>query len=192
MAAIHLFKYREKLQLASPLGRLLFCSFLTHFEPGAPDRGGGPRDLADTGTIDCVIPVPLHRRKYRKRGFNQAWLLVRRWPRYLAQAGEVSREAKKPERSLELVPGALIRNRWTDSQTGFNRVERQRNVRSAFALAKGAKVLGKRVLLVDDVYTTGSTAEACAAVLLSGGARSVDLLTLACAPAPILDKQIPK
>lgn len=190
MAVIHLLKYREKVQLAPPLGRLLFLAFLTHFEnetsgegtdsAGVPladgDRGalvdGGSESSTDGGGIDLVIPVPLHGRKHRQRGFNQAWLLVRRWPRHMASFGG-SGLAPAVE------PSVLVRRRWTESQTGFKKAERLRNVRNAFALAPGAQLKGKRVLLVDDVYTTGATAEECANVLLAGGAASVDLLTLA-------------
>ncbi len=230
MAVIHLLKYREKVQLAPPLGRLLFLAFLTHFERGnsveqagaegealaaggayasvgsgsessvgggsessvgggsESSVGSGPESSvgggaefsvdgrgelsADGGGIDLVIPVPLHRRKHRQRGFNQAWLLVRHWPRYMTSLG-------KGGSAPAVEPSVLVRRRWTESQTGFKKAERLRNVRNAFSLESGAQLKGKRVLLVDDVYTTGATAEECASVLLAGGAASVDLLTLA-------------
>jgi ComF family protein len=106
-----------------------------------------------------VVPVPLHRSKQRARGFNQAVDLARRM-------------------SLPMVP-ALERVRKTPSQTDLPAAERHANVRGAFSLTRGARLRGAVVVVVDDVSTTGATLEACAAVLLEGGAREVRALTLA-------------
>ena len=85
------------------------------------------------------------------------------------------------DRRARLIPDLLRRRRWTGSQAGLRARERRRNVREAFELPPrwAAEVAGKVVLLVDDVLTTGATAEACAGVLQRGGARHVDVLTLA-------------
>lgn len=116
---------------------------------------------------DLIAPVPLHWRRLLMRRYNQAQLLARALAR--AEAG------------ARLAPDLLRRRRWTGSQAGLRAKERRRNVREAFDIHPrwAAEVAGKTVLLVDDVLTTGATAEACARVLQRGGARHVDVLTLA-------------
>lgn len=115
---------------------------------------------------ELVAPVPLHWRRLFTRRYNQAVLLARC----------VSSASK-----ARLVPDLLRRARWTGSQAGLKAQDRRRNVRRAFELHPrwAATVKGKTVLLVDDVLTTGATVEACAYALQRGGARHVDVLTLA-------------
>ncbi len=129
-------------------------------------RAGG--DLL--AEADLVAPVPLHWRRLFMRRYNQAQLLAR----------IVVREAPGGAR-LRLAPDLLRRRRWTGSQTGLRAEQRRGNVRQAFDIHPrwSAEVAGKAVLLVDDVLTTGATAEACARILQRGGARHVDVLTLA-------------
>jgi competence protein ComFC len=112
------------------------------------------------GRFDAVCSVPLHKKRRRKRGFDQAELLARR----------IAEELRIP-----FVRGAQ-RTRNTPTQTKLNRQQRQENVRDAFA---PAKPVSGRVLLVDDVLTTGATAAACAQALIKAGAGSVFLLTFA-------------
>ncbi|MDI1283074.1 MAG: ComF family protein [Reyranella sp.] len=116
---------------------------------------------------DLIAPVPLHWRRLLARRYNQAQLLARA----LARGGT----------SARLAPDLLRRRRWTGSQGGLRARERRRNVREAFDIHPrwAAEVAGKTVLLVDDVLTTGATAEACARILQRGGACHVDVLTLA-------------
>lgn len=124
-------------------------------------------DLAadlDRGAYDVIIPVPLHRARLRWRGFNQAALL----------GAEIARRLSCP---LEVT--ALSRIRPTQPQTARDRNERARNVRRAFAVRSPSVVAGRRVLLVDDVMTTGATADECARVLRDAGARRIDVFTLA-------------
>lgn len=113
--------------------------------------------------VDSVVPVPLHPARLRERGFNQAALLAREMARQVGLVVDVR---------------TLTRRRATASQVGLNAVQRKENVRGAFGCSEGSLV-GRRVLLVDDVCTTGSTLEACALALKRGGARSVRALTLA-------------
>jgi len=113
--------------------------------------------------VDVVVPVPLHTSRLRQRGYNQAALLAREF------AGQLS---------LPLNEQAMIRQRQTASQTALNAMERRANVADAF-LCLDQGLAGKRVLLVDDVCTTGATLEACAAALFHHGAATVWGLTVA-------------
>lgn len=122
--------------------------------------------LADA---DLVAPVPLHWRRLFTRRYNQAQLLAR-----IAVAAAPSTRAR-------LVPDLMRRRRWTGSQSGLAPKQRHDNVRRAFDLNPrwASQVAGKSVLLIDDVLTTGATLETCTRVLQRGGARHVDVLTLA-------------
>jgi ComF family protein len=160
LTLIHRFKYSGKTGLADPLGRLLFDEFRRRWPPG---------------DIDLISPVPLHTRRFRRRGYNQAYLLIRRWPHLAADAGMAPG-------AVVIVREALARRRRTDHQVGMTREERDTNIRGAFSVDDPDRVAGRRVLLVDDVLTTGSTADECARTLLASGAARVDLLTLAQAP----------
>ena len=142
---------------------------------GRPMILGGVRVECDFGLeghsdADIVAPVPLHWRRLLARRYNQAQLLAR----------AVVRQAEDRAR-LRLVPDLLRRRRWTGSQSGLRAKERRGNVQAAFDIHPRwvGEVAGKTVLLVDDVLTTGATVEACARVLQRGGARHVDVLTLA-------------
>ncbi len=154
LALLHRFKYGGCAELAGPLAMLLQAAFRRHF-PG--------------GCIDAVIPVPLHAKRLRRRGFNQAELLVRSW-QALDPPGEAART---------LMSEVLIRHRQTPAQAGLARKQRMVNLHGAFSVAPNAEVSGLRVLLVDDVYTTGATVRECASVLTGAGAGQVDVLTLA-------------
>jgi ComF family protein len=123
----------------------------------------GSELLADA---DLIAPVPLHPRRLWSRRFNQAALL----------ALAIGRQT-----GVAVRPDLMRRRRNTPSQGRLSPAGRRRNVTGAFALAPGhrTRVMGKRVLLIDDVMTTGATAEACAKLLLRSGAQAVDLLALA-------------
>jgi ComF family protein len=150
--AIHAFKYERVFGLARPLAGFMAERLAPPFYP--PEA-------------DLILPVPLHRRRLRQRGFNQALLLAR------------SLYAPWPER---LHPDLLRRIRWTEPQINLTGPDRRRTVRRAFALTRPERVEGRQVLLVDDVFTTGATVNECARVLKRAGAETVLVLTLARVP----------
>jgi len=154
---IHKFKYEGKIQLATPLGMLLFSCFIKYWRNNEPD---------------VIIPVPLHIKRFRERGFNQAFLLIRDFCMLSEKAGIIN-----PSWVIE--KNVLVKNKKTDAQTGLDRKTRKTNVKNAFTLKQPEKIYKKRILIVDDVYTTGATIEECAGVLLREGAEKVEVLTLA-------------
>ena len=116
------------------------------------------------GAEALLVPVPLHRWRLWRRGFNQAVLI----------AASLGRRSATP-----IERDALVRVRATRMSQGLNRRQRAAYVRAAFRVARPAAVAGRNIVLVDDVYTTGATAEACARVLRRAGAQSVRVLTWA-------------
>ena len=150
---IHLLKYQAVRPAARPLGLALASAL-------RPLLADYPGDL-------LLVPVPLHHARRRSRGYNQAELIAR----------AALRALRDPR--LVLNPKALVRTRFTESQTGFTREERRRNLRGAFAVSNPARVRGRLVVLVDDVLTTGATADECSRILLRAGARQVLVATAA-------------
>jgi ComF family protein len=114
-----------------------------------------------------VVPVPLHVSKWRQRGFNQSELIVRA---ALNKSGGAN---------LQLGTNVLVRQRATVAQIGLTRHQRSENIRGAFRVAHPSRVVGRSVLLVDDVLTTGTTASECARVLRKVGAQAVFVATVA-------------
>ncbi len=127
---------------------------------GAIASGWMPSDLS---APEVLVPVPLHARRLRERGYNQSLLLSRGLRRVW---------------HADLAEGALRRTRYTQQQARLSMRRRWDNVRGAFALRRAEHVQGRRVLLVDDVMTTGMTADECARVLKDAGAARVEVFTL--------------
>lgn len=113
---------------------------------------------------DLVLPVPLHLQRLRARGFNQALVIAR---------------GCLPHWRSRIVTGLLLRGRPTTPQSLLKGKERRSNLKNAFTLSDPSKVAGRRVLLIDDVYTTGSTVNECSKILRSAGAARIEVLTLA-------------
>ena len=151
---IHLLKYEQVRPAANVLGRML---------------GEAIEDLRPWfAAKPVVVPVPLYARKLRQRGFNQADLIARAALKLMPTGNR-----------LELRAGALRRGRETQSQIGLSRHQRRENLRGAFAVAEPKEIASREVLLVDDVFTTGTTVSECARVLRRAGASKVFVATVA-------------
>ena len=146
---VHRFKYTHALHLREALGAWL--------------AAGLEDDRIRNQPFDAVVPVPLHPAREREREFNQALVL----------AEILALRAGKP-----LIED-LERIRYTTTQTQLHREERMENLRGAFSVRHAAGVIGRHLLLIDDIFTTGSTVEECSRVLRNAGAASVRVLTVA-------------
>ena len=150
---IHLLKYERVRPASNVLGRML-AEVITDLQPGF------------TGPVS-VVPVPLHHRKQRERGFNQSEVIAR-----------AALKLTNTER-LSLQPELLERRRETPSQIGLTQNQRRENLRGAFVALQPQKLAGREVLLVDDVLTTGTTAAECTRILRRAGATKVWVATVA-------------
>jgi len=157
---IHLLKYNGVRPAAAVLGRML-AEAIAALEPAFDEPRMFGRPIA-------VVPVPLYKTKFRERRFNQAELIAKAALKLLPAHS-----------NFELVSGGLQRTRETQSQIGLTSHQRRENLRGAFAVPCAAEIIGREVLLVDDVYTTGTTASECARVLRRAGAAQVWVATVA-------------
>ena len=147
---IHLFKYYQEKKLTKPLGR-----FLVNYLSDNKELLQG---------IDLIIPVPLHNNDLKKRGFNQSYLLAVEVGNYF---------------SIPVNKDLLIKNRITTSQVKLSKSERGKNLLKAFLVKKPKSLKNKNILLIDDVFTTGTTVTECSRELKKALARHVWVLTLA-------------
>jgi ComF family protein len=143
--------------IAIPLGHML-AQAIASLAPTAPESM-------------LVVPVPLHPRRERGRGFNQA--------RLLATSALRSLHRTHPHWRLELSPASLVRQRETSPQASLQPRQRRINLEHAFRVARPQQVKGRAILLIDDIVTTGATARACAQSLLDAGAATVFVAALA-------------
>lgn len=146
---IHLFKYSGRILIGELIGRVM-----------AEHR----YDSLSIPEFSLIIPVPLHPKKLRERGFNQSLVLGRQIAKKFA---------------IPLDFGTLKRRIDTKPQVNLGKSERIKNVKGAFMVKEKERIEGKKILLVDDVYTTGSTVNECARVLREAKASDVAVLTLA-------------
>jgi ComF family protein len=146
---IHRLKYDKKI----PLGKRLAQSL-------------GEKVACEKDFISCdlIIPVPLHRTRHRSRGFNQSQILA---------------EGISEVTNLPLIKDILKRKKNTQDQTYLNAQQRKENVRGAFVVTQPERIVGKQVILVDDVITTGATLNECARMLLNARAKKIFAVTLA-------------
>jgi len=146
---IHNLKYNNKTDVGILLGNLL---------------GERLKDSPLYQNIDLIIPVPLHHKKLRSRGYNQSAFIA---------AGTAEQSGVNFDEAI------LTRNRATETQTKKSRYNRYENMRGVFEVPNPEFIKGKHILLIDDVITTGATLEACASVLLNNGASKISIAALA-------------
>ena len=113
---------------------------------------------------DIIIPVPIHRKRKAQRGYNQTQLI----------ASRISKDLK-----IKLCDDVLIKSKNTIAQSKLNKNKRKQNIKGAFKILNAGKVQGKNILLIDDIYTTGSTVNECSKILTKAGAKVVGVLTIA-------------
>ena len=152
---IHLLKYNKKTGIMRTLEKII-RSYFNCLNSSFP-------------CLDLVVPIPLHRKKLRERGFNQAELIAKVVAKHL---------------QVRLIKGNLKRTKATVTQTSLDREERRRNLREAFTIKNRDEFQAKNVLLVDDVYTTGTTIKEAAKVLKQARVKDVYVFALARAPQP--------
>ena len=155
--AVHVLKFDNARVMARPLGGFLARAI--------------ERLMQNAPAEMLVVPVPLHARRERQRGFNQA--------RLLAGAALSELRKKHPEWQMTLASKTLIRHKQTAPQSGLTPRQRRLNLKEAFQVGEPESLRGRDCLLIDDVMTTGATARAAATVLLRAGAKSVRVATVA-------------
>ncbi len=148
---LHALKYRNRADLGILLGKWMYEEV---------KQGSFLMD------IDCLVPVPIHPKKKKVRGYNQAAILARGF-------AELS--------AIPLYEEVLLKMENTGSQTRLSRIARWENAQESFAIHSLEEIAGKHVLLIDDVITTGATLEACAGVLIKEANCKVSVLSVACA-----------
>lgn len=173
---IHLFKYHGKKNLAEPFGKLMAKQW---------ER--------EKKTIDYIISVPIHNNRFKERGYNPAQLLLNEIVKYFPyEINMLYNNTKNNENNPSFTKGGLggfsreslnilTRTRPTLPQYELNRKERELNIKGAFEINQGSieSVKNKTILLVDDIFTSGITANEIAGILLSAGVKEVYVLTLA-------------
>lgn len=149
---VHEIKYKNNPELAMHMGKLM---------------GIRMDNVIKTYCIDVCIPMPLHPKKLKKRGYNQAALLCK---------------GIETTGMIPMIEQVLVRRKHTATQTKKSRIERWDNVGDVFSVEQPESILGKHILLVDDVITTGASTEACAQTLFQAGAGMVSIAGLAFTP----------
>ncbi len=152
--AIHLFKFEKRTTLAKPLAQLMIRHISNDF------------NMAD---YDFILPIPIHKKRLRERGFNQATLL----------ANGIAKT-----KNIPVVTDVLVRHKNTSPQSSLDREARQTNIVGAFELQRKEVVQDKRILVLDDVFTTGATVREAVKVLWNADPVEIDVLTLARALDP--------
>lgn len=113
---------------------------------------------------DIIIPVPIHKKRKLKRGYNQTELIAKEIAKYT---------------NLKLEKNVLVKQKNTVMQSALTKAKRQQNIKNAFMVKNVEKVLNKKVLIFDDIYTTGSTVKECSKILYTSGVKNIGVLTIA-------------
>lgn len=148
---IHALKYDGKFNVGKHLGKKLANELRNKF---------------DEWEIDLIVPVPLHHLRRAERGYNQSFFIAKGIESVL---------------KIRVRPNLLKRNRFTETQTSMNLVERKENMKDAFSVRRKKTIARKRILLLDDVITTGSTISECGKILLENGASKIFAASVAIA-----------
>ena len=151
--AIHLFKFQKRTGLAKPLIQLM----LTHLP-----------DDCRIEDYDFILPIPIHKKRLRERGFNQSRLLA---------------EGIAKAKGVPMATNIFVRHKNTKAQSSLAGRERQENITDAFELRKPDAIFGKHLLLIDDVFTTGATIREAVKELWNADPGEIDVLTLARTPS---------
>lgn len=113
---------------------------------------------------DIIIPVPISKKRLKTRGYNQSLLIAKGLAKAL---------------NIKLLPNIFIKQKDNKPQSELNKISREQNVKDAYKLINKDKIINKKILLIDDIYTTGSTVNECSKILKQDGAEKVDIYTLA-------------
>ena len=113
---------------------------------------------------DYIIPIPLHKYRYNERGYNQTYLILK----------EINKK-----RHIKILNDVLIKNKNIKPQSSLNKIERANNIKNAYVIKNIEKIQNKKILLFDDVFTTGNTTNECSRLLKENGATKVGVLTIA-------------
>ena len=148
---LHALKYKNKPEVGVLLGKMMALE--------STEKNVFP-------VADLIVSVPLHKKRRRERGYNQS---------------DAFAEGLSEVTEIPWSGSALARVRYTKSQTGKTKTERQENVKDIFEIPEPQQIRGKRIILVDDVLTTGATLESCLNVLLAAGSDSIYIMTIAAA-----------
>ncbi|WP_034601961.1 ComF family protein [Clostridiisalibacter paucivorans] len=146
--AIHRYKYNKKPYMYKVFGPMMMKKLIEE----------------DMDSFDIIVPVPLHRKRWINRGFNQSLLLAK----------YISKIIDKP-----IIDKRLIKKIDTTAQNKLDKIERLKNVKGAFKVKKGEIFKNKEILLIDDVFTTGATVNECSKILKEAGGKKVYVLTIA-------------
>ncbi len=156
---------RAVFEYSTIISQLLYrFKYGTEFHLGLPFGHFMAGAIQPSWKVDLMLPVPLHPNRKKKRGYNQSALLA---------------DAIADYTGLALQEGILLRTMDTPTQTKLHKRERLQNLQSAFFVSSKAPIRGKNILLVDDVYTTGATADSCSQPLKDAGANKIYVITLA-------------
>ena len=114
---------------------------------------------------DIIIPVPIHKKRERERGYNQSEL--------------IAYKIAEKFQGLKLLTDTLVKNKYTKPQSSLDKIQRQNNVKDVYSIKNKEKILNKRIILFDDVYTTGATVNECSRLLKENGAKEILIFTIA-------------
>lgn len=114
---------------------------------------------------DIIVPVPIHKNRKRQRGYNQSEL--------------IAKQLTKQVKNLKLEKQVLVKQKDIKPQSSLSKKERVENVRNAYKIENKEKIIGKKIILLDDIYTTGNTVNECSRILKEYGAKQINVLTIA-------------